>query len=581
MKYTDLLEAINKKVEHYQSQYSLEVDKAFLLWYSIEGLDLDQEAAIEAVSVGGPNDKSIDLFYIDDDRERIYIAQGKYNKNGKYKAKEGELLQLIHVTDWLSDPEALRRDGKADLASLADDYKEAVNNRGYSVEYSYIFMGAPHKESKDAARNFNSAKTGDYPPSSCTVIDIDILDHIHKEHIDISTRIEKERIEFVANNHYEHEGGFGKAFIATIAGSEFKRLYESYGDALFDRNPRLFLGVRKGTVNSGISNTLKSESERPNFWAYNNGVTFICDKYSSDPKSATITLSNFSIVNGCQTTVSIATMAETSLEDVYILARFIQAEERIINSIIEYNNSQNPIKIWDMSSQDPVQKRLKRELSNNDPSFYYITRRGETRPRSKPERAKYTRDGKFQSIDHALCGQYIASFKGLPAIAYKNKGKIFNQYKETVFPHDIRVEEVVLVWQCGKIAEELIRSEMADAAKRGDEGRLRILKRGSKMFLVATMALILERRNGKHYLGKLSYEKASSKKTRARLKGYAVVALEWYIELLSELVDTGGDLATLIKSQEDFYPKLKGRIESKWKIQKLSKTWLNEALEEL
>ena len=58
-----------------------------------------------------------------------------------------------------------------------------------------------------------------------------------------------------------------------------------HGDSLFDRNIRLFLGSHKGGVNAGIKETLETPTERPNFWAYNNGVTFICDDYDYDAET--------------------------------------------------------------------------------------------------------------------------------------------------------------------------------------------------------------------------------------------------------------------------------------------------------
>ncbi|MCH7494047.1 AIPR family protein, partial [bacterium] len=38
---------------------------------------------------------------------------------------------------------------------------------------------------------------------------------------------------------------------------------------------RLYLGERKESVNRGIAETLSDEDDIGNFWAYNNGVTFV------------------------------------------------------------------------------------------------------------------------------------------------------------------------------------------------------------------------------------------------------------------------------------------------------------------
>jgi len=60
--------------------------------------------------------------------------------------------------------------------------------------------------------------------------------------------------------------------------------------------------------------------------------------------------------------------------------------------------------------------------------------------------------------------------------------------------------------------------------------RVVILKRGAKFFVLAAMAIILHERNGKTFLNKLKGEVAVSKTTGQRLKNYATMALEWYVE---------------------------------------------------
>ena len=152
----------------------------------------------------------------------------------------------------------------------------------------------------------------------------------------------------VLNGHHE-DGAFGKALVTSLGGNELRTLHDTHGDRLFDRNVRLFLGARKGGVNAGLRDTLASTAERKNFWAYNNGITFICDKYELDQDDM-LTLHNFSVVNGCQTTVSFTNSTVGAAKNARVLARFIAAPEKDIDSIIRFNNSQNPIRIWDLSS---------------------------------------------------------------------------------------------------------------------------------------------------------------------------------------------------------------------------------------
>ena len=215
--------------------------------------------------------------------------------------------------------------------------------------------------------------------------------------------------------------------------------------------------------------------ERKNFWAYNNGLTFICDDFTP-PKNGKTTLRNFSIVNGCQTTVSLSNATTTALSDVRVPVRFIQASERVIDSVITFNNSQNPIRLWDLSSQDKLQKKSKKDLAVLPQPFFYALWKGEIQKLTETEKAKFRRDGKIQQIPHDLNAQFIAAFRGLPAIGYKDKGKVFSVHRDEVFPPQIRAEEVVLIWQAGRVCKELVKKELEQAIQDNDETRVAILK---------------------------------------------------------------------------------------------------------
>lgn len=558
------------------SEYSLTEGKAFGLWYAVDSLGFEEDEAYEAVSYDGGNDKDIDFFFIDHEAERVLVGQLKFNFKGKYKGTKPELLGLIHTTDWLKDPESLARDGRNDIAAAARDYLEAVGS-GFSVEYLYVYCGPTRKEVDDAARQFNVTEAGNVPSRSCRVVNLPALIAEHSERIDQSTRIAKETLA-CSKRHFKEKGSFGEALITTITGKQLQDFYLSHGDRLFDRNIRLFLGARKGGVNAGIRDTIDSIKDRSNFWAYNNGVTFICDHYDLDSDNK-LTLYNFSIVNGCQTTVTIGNSPPSAIKGIRVLARFISAPEAAIDNIIRYTNSQNPIRIWDLSAQDKLQKRLKKELATLPQPFLYVLRKGETRQLSATDREKFKRNGKgaMLTIPRDRNAQYLAAFRGLPAIAYKDKGKVFSSFYDEVFPAQIRTEEIVLVWQAGSVATELVKEELEKAVQEDNQQRVAILKRGAKFFVLAAMAIILHERNGNTFLNKLKPEVAVSKHTEARLHNYAQVALEWYVEGMQELVDAGTEVSTLVRSQE-WWTKLRQKLISKWRVYSLAKKVVQESL---
>ena len=578
MNKTTFLSYLNDRVAYYKNHYRLKVGTAFGMWYAIEGVGLEEDEAFEAVSFDGGNDKDIDLFLIEEQSERILIGQLKYKSTGTYAARKAELLSLLHTTDWLKDPEALRRDGRKDLANAAHEYLTA-EGKGYSVEYLYVYMGERRVDVEDAARQFNVSEAGSVPSRSCRVVDFSSLLSEHEERIDQSTRINNTTIQIQPNRYFEEDGAFGKALVTSLGGDELRTLHDTHGDRLFDRNVRLFLAARKGSVNAGLRDTLASTAERKNFWAYNNGITFICDKYELD-QDGMLTLHNFSVVNGCQTTVSFTNSTADAAKDARVLARFIAAPEKNIDSIIRFNNSQNPIRIWDLSSQDKLQKRLKKEIAKLPQPFLYILRKGEIRGMTNAEKRPFRRSGKLCLIQHDLNAQYLAAFRGLPAIAYKDKGKIFAGHSDEVYPSQIRAEEVVLAWQAGSIATAVVKEALGQAVANDDEQRVAILKRGGKFFVLAAMGLILHERNGKTFLNKLKPEVATSKATEERLRNYATIAMEWYVSAARDLINTGHEITTIVRSPDN-WKSISQKITSQWSVYKLSKKVVEEALPKL
>jgi hypothetical protein len=579
MTQNEFLKYLGQQVHQYQKTYTLTEGKAFGLWYAVDSLELQEDEAFEAVSYDGSNDKDIDFFYVDQEAARVLVGQLKFNAKGQYRGKKGELLGLIHTTDWLKDPESLEREGKPDIAAAAREYCDAIG-RGFSIEYLYVYCGPPHKDVDDAARQFNVTEAGNVPSRSCRVVHLPNLIAEHSERIDQATRIGTATLPCNPKKSFEERGGFGKALVTTVGGGRLRELYLKHDDRLFDRNVRLFLGARKGGVNAGIRDTIASDSDRPNFWAYNNGVTFVCDSYSLE--GSKLILTNFSIVNGCQTTVSIANSSPPAARKVQVLARFIAAPERAIDSIIRFTNSQNPIRLWDLSAQDKLQKRLKKELATLPQPFFYVLRKGETRQLQPPERNKFRRGGSgpLCTLSLDLVAQYLAAFRGLPAIAYKDKGRIFSSYYDEVFPDQIRPQEVILIWQAASVAADVVKSELEQAVQKQVHERVAILKRGAKFFVLAAMAIILHERNGKTFLNKLKGDVAVSKATGQRLKNYATMALEWYVEAMQEATGAGSEVSTLVRSQES-WAKIRQKLEAKWKVYSLAKNVLEDALQKL
>jgi hypothetical protein len=160
--------------------------------------------------------------------------------------------------------------------------------------------------------------------------------------------------------------------LTAIPGVVIRDLYLKFGTQLLEANVRTFLGTKK-TVNKGIIETLKAEPEH--FLAFNNGLVLVCDEAdfvrTEDGGTGLSFLKGLQIVNGGQTTSSIyfASRDDKTLDlsHVMVPAKIIilkgssdDAREKLISNVSKFANSQNAVKLSDLSANRPFHVQLEK-----------------------------------------------------------------------------------------------------------------------------------------------------------------------------------------------------------------------------
>jgi hypothetical protein len=154
-----------------------------------------------------------------------------------------------------------------------------------------------------------------------------------------------------------------KSLLTTVRGAWLNNLYEKYKTDLFSANLRVYLGSRESdsNINNGIKTT--AEEEPKNFYVYNNGITALVLDYElgrRTRKGRKLEISGISIVNGAQTTGSLANLSGSVSPELQVQIRFVKAnKDAIIGNVVRFNNSQNRLQAADFRSTDPIQERLK------------------------------------------------------------------------------------------------------------------------------------------------------------------------------------------------------------------------------
>lgn len=147
-------------------------------------------------------------------------------------------------------------------------------------------------------------------------------------------------------------------YLAFIPGKVLGNIYKKYQQALLEKNVRTFLQY-KG-VNKDIRKTLIEEPDM--FFSYNNGISTTATSVSieeSDGLCFINTISGWQIVNGGQTTASIAGLIDSndlSKVNVAMKLSVIKDAEKadvIVPCISKSANSQTAIKKSDFTANDP------------------------------------------------------------------------------------------------------------------------------------------------------------------------------------------------------------------------------------
>ena len=154
-----------------------------------------------------------------------------------------------------------------------------------------------------------------------------------------------------------------ESYLMVMPGKVLAEIYGKYGERLLEQNVRTFLQFR-GKVNKGMRVTIDTLPHM--FFSYNNGISATAEKVvtTTDCRNM-LSVQNFQIVNGGQTTASIFTAGKKDnekLSDVYVQVKMsiIPTEnvETVVPKISEYANTQNKVNAADFFSNHPFHLRI-------------------------------------------------------------------------------------------------------------------------------------------------------------------------------------------------------------------------------
>jgi hypothetical protein len=401
---------------------------AFLIWFLINYFRMEPQDAVDSVC-DHTNDKGIDGIVVDDEEETIYLFQSKFSPSDTQSQGDGDLRNFIGARAWFQSEETVQNliDSTAhhELKSLVQrtNIKEKTD-----FSLTSVFVTNKH---------FN-IHANEYIP---TIAELEAYDagKLFKEYTYFADEvITTPPIALFLTNQTKIDYDLGDGTTAKVYAIRAKELVKLKGiedRTLFYKNVRY--GVGNTRVNKSIRKTILSASEHRMFFLYHNGITLVCGSFNEDPSRNCINISNYAIINGCQSMLTFYENRDRLTDDLLILTKIINLDvsSPIVQQITFYANNQNSIGLADLRSNDSAQKAIQREFSELfGNSVVYLRKRGET-----------VREG-TKAIDKDLAAQLIeAVYYGNPHNTHL-KQKLFGEEYSKIFSRRIRADKIYLAY---------------------------------------------------------------------------------------------------------------------------------------
>lgn len=412
--------------------------RAFVLLAVSAYLMIDLTEANSLLTDGG-GDQGVDAISIGDISNlefQVIIFQGKYKTrldvDANFPANE---VQKVANSIW-----SIFDAGK-DLNNVNPTLKSEINEirsriaDGYIPIVKVVLFNNGLKWNDEGQQHIINAN---FPEDQVE------FEHINHENIvdfiqtvkEISAPVKLSGLSIVENFNFK------RVLVGKLNITEVAKLFDTHGDALLEKNIRRYLGLNRNRVNEAIKATLLDDT-RENFYFKNNGITAVCKKISYNAlqkENWDVRLEDIQIINGGQTCKTIQHTIKENPEidysQVYVLIRIYELsvddeeKENLVNEITLATNSQNPVDLSDLRSNDRIQRNLETDIKQLGYSY---------------RRKRDISSSKDSVIPLSVAAQAIfAIWKEKPNIAKFKRKELFGALYNQVYTNDLNAAQVVL-----------------------------------------------------------------------------------------------------------------------------------------
>lgn len=432
--------------------------KALSMSVLMDYYNLSQQDAYDALTEGS-QDCGIDAFYYDlelDDEgnSNLIVIQSKFKQeDGNYGAiQEKDIKSCIGVCKKILQGKQLDF-ANEDIKAKIQAYRDEIKDNGFpptKVSLILATNGKIHEGFKTMDEVINFQESG----HDIVFIDASNYGKV-KETKEARLFVSLLNHDDCRNRIFKYDKYDGGIFSCNLW--DLMQYYREAGEeALLNQNVRF--KIKKSRINQEIE---KSFLEDPRFFCFlNNGITLVCSDFKIGEichDKSSITIKNPSIVNGGQTISTLYALfkkRDTLFDNqeiftqAFIVLRLYKVPQECVLKIAVATNSQNPIDVVDLKSNDVPQKMVKE----------YFSKKGIGLLIKEGEDVIYYDD---TITNQHLLQVYTSLYEELPHLAKQSKKKVFDEYYDRVFDADIEKRYEAL-YRCYEIANFVNRKKVVD-----------------------------------------------------------------------------------------------------------------------
>lgn len=359
--------------------------RAFIHLYLKANNGLLDFAERENYITDGTNDGGIDGYFIDTEAKVIYFVQSKFRMNeNNFEKKEITIEEILKMEiDRVLSGETNQENGVRFNGKVLS-MQRRINSLPDLVKYRYEVTILANVATLSPAK-LRVLTSGlpvnifDYRRTFSELV-FPVVSGTFYNGKDLTVKVNLNNKSSGAHINYEVETAHGSCDITILflPLSEVGKLMFTYKNSILKYNPRSYLTLKEGSVNSEIKNTVVNGSSNE-FALFNNGITMlsndtVLNHRIGERNKALLSILNPQIINGGQTAFTLSLLYEEAingdtemlkkLEEKEVLVKIItfdpagagsyESKLDLVESISTATNKQTEVNNADRSSNNPL-----------------------------------------------------------------------------------------------------------------------------------------------------------------------------------------------------------------------------------